>query len=56
MCLKFLTDIKMDHSREILSDDDNIHLMNKSKRSCDEGPEAGTVGRAELMGTLGTSR
>jgi hypothetical protein len=31
MCLKFLTDIKMDHLREVLSDDDNIHLMNKSK-------------------------
>ena len=26
MCLKFLTDIKMDHLREVLSDDDNIPL------------------------------
>lgn len=31
MCLKFLTDIKMDHLREVLLDDDNTHLMNKSK-------------------------
>lgn len=55
MCLKFLTDIKMDHLREILLDDDNIHLMSNSKGSWDERPEAGMVGRAELMGTLGTS-
>lgn len=44
MCLKFLTDIKMDHLREVLSDDDNIHLMNKSKgKAMMSGPKPGLL-------------
>lgn len=32
MCLKFLPDIKLEHLKGALQDNDNIHLMNKSER------------------------